>query len=117
MPHLAALEDAGWSFDALKTGDRLSVATAASKQALAVVSHDLGRPIPGLAARVSPGWLRLLLALSPKLVPLPLEPYLAWHFTKVGDQTRMLLGRYIARGQGAGLPTDALESLLAQLPG
>jgi hypothetical protein len=53
MPHLAALEDAGWSFDALKTGDRLRVATAASKQALAVVSHDLGRPIPGLAARVS----------------------------------------------------------------
>jgi hypothetical protein len=117
MPHLVALESCGWSFEKLKTGDALTQAAAASKEALAVVSHDLGLPVPGFARRVSPGWLRFLLAVAPKLVPLPLEPYLAWHFTKVGDQTRMLMGRYIARGQDAGLSTGALRSLLARLEG
>ncbi|MEZ4265685.1 MAG: 2-dehydropantoate 2-reductase N-terminal domain-containing protein [Myxococcota bacterium] len=117
MPHLVALEAADWSFATLKTGDRLAAAAAASQEALAVVSHELDLPVPGFARRVSPGWLRFLLAVAPKLVPLPLEPYLAWHFTKVGDQTRMLMGRYIARGQDAGLSTAALQSLLAQLKG
>lgn len=117
MPHMVALEAAGWSFAKLKSGDALAQAVAASKEALAVVSHDLGLPVPGFARGVSPGWLRFVLAVAPKLVPLPLEAYLAWHFTKVGDQTRMLMGRYIARGEDAGLSTVALRSLLARLEG
>lgn len=117
MPHLVALEASGWSFQQLRAGDALTYAAAASTEALAVVSRDLGLPVPGFARRISPGWLRFVLAVAPKLVPLPLEPYLAWHFTKVGDQTRMLMGRYIARGEAAGLSTVALQWLLGRLDG
>ncbi|MCB9730448.1 MAG: ketopantoate reductase [Deltaproteobacteria bacterium] len=115
MPHLVALESAGWSFDALRRGDGLDAASAASREALAIVAHGLGLPTPAFARRLSPGRIRALMAVAPKLMPLPLEPYLAWHFTKVGDQTRQHMEHYIERGQAAGLSTAALESLYARL--
>ena len=42
---------------------------------------------------------------------LELEPYLEYHFTKVGQQTRDMLDSYIHLGERHGLPTDNLRQL------
>ncbi|HBP20242.1 MAG TPA: hypothetical protein DEA08_20940 [Planctomycetes bacterium] len=60
--------------------------------------------------------LRLVISAAPSLLPLPFEDYMRYHFTKVGDQTRFMMGRYIERGRALDLPVRALESLLAKLP-
>lgn len=117
MPHLAALELEGWSLRALRRSSRLRLAGAAAREALTVVQAELGRD-PGVALRAaSQSWiLRPILCAAPKLMPLPLERYLQYHFTKVGDQTRFMLGEYVARGQAHGVPTEALAALTAALP-
>jgi len=51
-----------------------------------------------------------------RIVPLPLEVYLREHFTKVGDQTRMFMAGYIARGRDANVEVTALEKLMDALP-
>ena len=48
---------------------------------------------------------------SPWLIPIDLETYLAYHFTKVGDQTRAHLEHWIESGNSAGLSTSALSRL------
>ena len=43
-------------------------------------------------------------------VPFDLETYVRVHFTKVADQTRLMLREYIALGSQAGLPVEALRA-------
>lgn len=111
MPHLVALEGAGWSFSGLRKSGYLADAAAASKQALGVVKarKGVGTRMLGLLAR--PFAMKMLLRVAPKVVPLPLEPYFEYHFTKTGDQTRFMLEEYAANGRAAGLPVDAIERL------
>ena len=47
---------------------------------------------------------------------MPLEPYLAFHFTKVGAQTRLMLDQYIERARSHNLPSTHLQSLRNALP-
>ncbi len=111
MPAIAALEAAGWSFTALRKSELLPLAAAASQEAARIVAayHDRGVPF---AARQLRAWvLRGLLRVAPWAVPLPLEPYLAYHFTKVGDQTRALFQTWSARGAERGLPVSAIQRL------
>lgn len=110
--YLTALEGAGWSFSELRGGDRLKLAGRGATQALAIVAHQLGCRVPWmirLAARPLVG--RIALRLAPRIVPLDLETYLRVHFTKLADQTRAGMHSYIAHGQQAGLPVDAIEQL------
>lgn len=110
--HMAALESAGWCLAAL-SADRqlLELTRRAVQQATAVAAHELGVAVPLWIRLLRPGHVRLLLWLAPKLVPLPLETYLAFHFTKVGAQTRESLERWIAGARASGLDHDALEQL------
>lgn len=111
MPHLAALEREGWTFDALGRGDALSEAAVASRQALSVVGHHY-QTRPSFARFFVRAWvLRTFLWLARRRTPFDLETYLRYHFTKVADQTRYLMGTYIEAGRDAGLPVDALEAL------
>lgn len=115
MPHLVALELEGWSLKALRRGKRINQAANASREALEIVTREAGvkRSPLRLAMRA---WLtRSLVCAAPHVAPFPLEPYLAYHFTKVGDQTRAMIQRYVTRGQAQGLPTKALEALLRDL--
>jgi ketopantoate reductase len=112
MPLLAALEQAGWSFRALREPARLALATRAAGEALAVMAHQGGRRVPWpLRLLNRPLVVRLALALAPRVMPLDTEAYLRVHFTKVGDQTRDFLRTYLTVGRGAGLPTDGLALL------
>ncbi len=111
MPHLAALEANDWIFGKLSGSPLLAEAGEASRQAMVVVAdhHKSGPPFARHFVR--PTLLRLILWIAPKLMPMNLEIYLRYHFTKVGDQTRFLMDSYISRGRAAGLPVDALERL------
>lgn len=116
MPHLVALEAEGWSLAALRKGEHVKRASAAAQEALAVVAAFTNTEVPGLmACLVRPCLMRLLLGVAPWAVPFPLEVYLKYHFTKVGDQTRMMIQTYIDQGIERGLPTENLEALSALL--
>lgn len=113
MPHLLALEACGWSLSALRGSPRLAEAAAAADEARAIVASLEGRDTPG---HLPPALMWLVLAGAPWVFPFPLEAYLARHFTKVGDQTRLNVRRYIEHGQTAGRPTEHLEALIEAVP-
>jgi ketopantoate reductase len=113
MPLLAALEQAGWSFDQLRRSDRLGQAWRAGRQAMAVTARRERRRPPLLLRLLShplvhPLLLRAGLRLAPLVLPMDLEAYVRAHFTKVGDQTRDFLRGYLHQGRAAGLPVDGL---------
>ncbi|MEL6349541.1 MAG: hypothetical protein AAFV53_40940, partial [Myxococcota bacterium] len=110
-------EIAGWSFDALRSDGRLLKQIArAARQAVAVSALQFGVSPPRAAMLIRSGALKTLLRTAPSAVPFDLETYLAFHFTKVGDQTRQTLDSWIAAGQAAGKPVDAIAALREQLP-
>jgi hypothetical protein len=52
---------------------------------------------------------------APYVTPFALEPYLAYHFAKVGSQTRQSLAGYVAEARERGLPSEALQQLASAL--
>lgn len=115
MPLIASLELAGWSFSEFKRGSRLHRALEAAREACAAVSAELGEPPPFWLRMLVPGLARLLLSAAPHVVPLDLETYFRYHFTKVGDQTRALLGQYIDLASRHALPAVHLQQLRTRL--
>ncbi len=116
MPYLVALEAAGWTFDGLRAGDHLGRASRASREAMAVVERKHGNRRPAaLALAARPFVLRTGLSIGRLVVPFDLETYFRVHFTKVGDQTRAMMARYIELARHEGLPSQALEELCASL--
>lgn len=115
MPYLVALESADWSLRTLARGDGMRVAARGARAALAVVAR--GRGIPLYARLVSRPWVVAAgLWVARRVVPLPLEPYIERHFTKVREQTIALMITYIQTGKRAGLDVAPIEALLASLP-
>ena len=114
MPYLAALEAADWSFRTLAR-ERIQLGARGAREAIAIARLTSGKPPFGLRMVARPRVLRIALWFARRIVPLPLEIYLKEHFIKVGDQTRMFMAGYIARGQETHLDVSALEELLAAL--
>ena len=56
-----------------------------------------------------------IVEMLPRVLPLELEPYLEYHFTKVGQQTRDMLDSYIRLGRQHGLPVAQLQQLRSGL--
>jgi len=113
MPIIAALEVAGWSLQAVLDAPIRTLATRAARQA----SH-LARPTHRrwIAWLVTGGLsLRVLAFVAPRVVPFELETYLRVHFSKVGAQTRDMLGLYCERAHASSQPHDALQALLERL--
>ena len=54
-------------------------------------------------------------AYAAAFLPIPLERYLKFHFTKVGKQTRHMLKTYCEQGDRLGIECDTLASLLTKL--
>ena len=114
MPVIAGLEVAGWQFRAFGRGEAIRLASAALRQTTQIAAPGFRRGFVRLfATRLN---LRAVLFWARVFLPLPLETYLAYHFTKVGDQTRAQLQAAITRGRAAGQPVDAIEALLSRLP-
>ena len=110
LPAVAALELGGWSMKAMDK----DLAARGIREATDVMSavHELGDLMtpPPMA-------LGLFAGISPLLVPFDLEIYLRYHFTKVGEQTRVALQDWIREGDKRGIAVDTLRTLSAGLPG
>lgn len=115
MPHLVALELEGWSLKRLRRGKQIALAARASREALEVVRAEARARRSPLRLAMRPWLTRALVCAVPHVAPFPLEPYLEYHFTKVGDQTRAMITRYVELGAGQGIATPALSQLLGEL--
>ncbi|MGW3277954.1 hypothetical protein [Nocardia rhamnosiphila] len=109
VPYIAALEAVGWSLPALLSD--IEPAVEAGGEASAVVAAQAG----GRRVR-TPKWVaRSVLRLLWVLPPFALGRYLAAHFTKVADQTRLMLDGWIAEGETRALPVTRLRELRNRL--
>jgi hypothetical protein len=119
IPTIAALELSGWSLADLRGSEQLNQSCQASREAMHISAAHQGQTV-GMAAKLTrPGLLNMLTLVAPKVMPFPLETYLRYHFSKVGDQTRLMLDHWIEEGQQRNLPTTALQALrkaLAAIP-
>lgn len=111
MPQLAALEGVGFSFDAYRADrERVAMATRGCDEALRVVAHRLDRPVPFALRAINRRLVyRLVASWGPRFAPLDLEAYWRFHFTKVSDQTRLMLKSYAEDAREAGLAHEALD--------
>lgn len=117
IPLIAGLELAGWKFAALRRHPALAVAVAAARQAVAAEAKRHGAQplrVAGLLGRTAV--LKLLLRIMPWVPGFDAEAFLAYHFSKVGAQTRQMLDTYRRHAAEQGMAHDALDALRAQLP-
>jgi hypothetical protein len=117
MPLLLHLEASGWSFAHALGGNPagLDDALAAGRQAMAVVSARKRERVPlGLRLGLRGALLRLGVALARRVVPFDLETYVRVHFTKVADQTRAIVARFVELGHETRRPVDRLVAVEAR---
>jgi len=110
------LELSGWSMDRL-VADRelMDLAHRCMQECWAWAQKKTGQRTPFLLRQLGPGWLRLILRRLLPLAPLDFETFFRVHYTKVADQTPVLLKQRIEDIQELGLGTEALEELQRRL--
>lgn len=111
MSVIATLEVSGWSLAACRK--RFDRAADEATRAMAK-KHRVGRG--PLALLTSPFLLALGLRAAELIAPLPLEPYLRYHFTKVGAQTRVMLRGFLETAAAQGIDAPHLRALADALP-
>ena len=99
MTFLCALEAADWQFERLKNSARLLQQLSAAQTELLpqkIIANGVFTPLKKrlLTALLKPWFYKLLIKISPRVIPLPLEAYLKKHFLKVRPQTLMYLQDY-----------------------
>jgi len=111
MPLLAALEMEGWSFAKLERSPLLKLACDGGRDALDVVFANRDSA-PGLAKwAMRPFFARSVMRTARVIAPVDLEAFLELHFTKVGDQTRLILDEWIDQATANGVDPQRLEAL------
>lgn len=113
---VATLEMKGWSFARLR-GDReaMKLLAEATDEAMGAVELHLGQKRPLAARMLSPLTFSGALLAAPVVPPFELEMYLRTHFTKVGDQTRLMLHDYIDQRDEQGEDSPALQTLIDEI--
>ncbi|MCK6512174.1 ketopantoate reductase [Myxococcota bacterium] len=117
MHLVAALECNGWSCEQLARSPDLQSIRSATLEVFYAFQDSYRPPLPLWLFRLllRPIWMRLGLAIAPKIVPFSIERFLQVHFSKVGDQTLLMLADSLAFGQQRGLSMPALFSLSERL--
>jgi ketopantoate reductase len=110
---LCALEAADWQFERLKNSKKLLQQLSAAQAELLpqkMIANGVLVPFKKrlLTALLKPWLYKMLIAISPRVMPLPLEAYLKKHFLKVRPQTLMYLQEYQDT-----YPSKALAELVA----
>ena len=113
MPFIAALESVGWELARLPEPEPHRLALGAAREIRALVAPEASTLPLWLLGRK--GLLRIGVWLARRVMPMDLQAYLKLHFTKVGAQTRYMLGRYVHLAQAAGRPTAHTQGLLDAL--
>ena len=115
QPLMCALETNHWQLSTLLNSRQFVLGLEASGEALNIVHAEAGANVSLLKSVLHPWVWRLVLPLSRRLLPLDLEPYLHYHYGKVGIQSRLMLDTYIRLGQQHHLKTNALQQLRAAM--
>ena len=102
---VAAIEAAGWKLGGFK-GQWSALAAACARE---VMKADGVGLLPRLMARGF--FLRFAFWFAAKWLPFDLEAYTKLHFTKVGEQTRVLFALWQRRGKANGVSSQAIEAL------
>lgn len=110
MPLITALQGAGWKLGRMR-GEWATLGANAAREARAITEATTGVAEPVVMRWITPRMVRMAARIAPRIAPLDLEIYLRYHFTKVGDQTQMLLRRFIENGKMRNLPVQSLERL------
>lgn len=110
-PLTAGLECAGWSIRQFTRSKWLKVACRAIKEASEVVARYQRSDPPRIVRALNCSIIRLALSLLPKQKPFHLEAYLAFHYTKLQEQSRQHLDDYIERGIKHGVSVESLSEL------
>ena len=108
QPFIGALELGGWTFKGFRKKTN-GLAARAAREAMRI--NAPGRALGRAVMRAPVLWLVSLIA--PRVVPFDLETYLRYHFTKVGDQTRVHLRSYVERA--GDHPTPVLRAMCDRL--
>ncbi len=114
IPLTAALELSDWRISKLIDRNCLRLGLNASREANLAIALALDRKqqFPPLLKE----WVvRIVLRVVPFVSPFDLEGYLKFHFSKVGDQTRLMLEQYIAHAKDHDLAHSANSRLLEAL--
>ncbi len=111
MPTMVALEGAGWKVAGLRRGEWAARAAGASAEARAIVAEHRGVTPPGAFEMYSSWLLKAATLVAGRVMPFDLDVYLKYHFSKVRDQTRLLIDQYISDGEAVSLPTEQLRNL------
>jgi len=115
MPHIAGLELESWSLTAFYSSNTLRLSITASCEAIRLSSAHFRTKMSLIPYLLRPAFMRIFIRMAQRWAPFNLEAYLAYHFSKVGDQTRELLGQYIETAAAADLPSTSIESLRDRL--
>ncbi len=115
QPMIAALELNHWHLTDFPNTDNAKLGLDAAREALMIVHRHSGAATSSFKPLLWEKIWTLIIPLSQYLIPLPLEAYLQYHFTKVGAQTRVMLDTYIRLGQQHGLAVDKLQTLRNKL--
>lgn len=109
---VAALEIDDWSFEKLGGDAALMALThRAMREALDAVSARMGIRVPLAMRMIRPWVLRLGMWASRFVVPFDLERFFAVHFTKVGEQTELIMRSWLALTAAQGAPSVALQTI------
>lgn len=112
IPLIAALEQNDWRLGGFSRSAVFQLGRAASLEAIDVLAATRGAGATMERLLISRPASAALLFIAPKVLPLELEPYLKYHFSKVGVQTRQMLDSYIRLGEEQALPVGNLRQLL-----
>ncbi len=117
MPLMAALEGADWKLKGLRKRAWAKLAADAAAEAREVTAAQLGSKPPAMMGFLGAPVIQLATVLAPGMLPFEVEIYLRYHFTKVRDQTRILLDRYIDEGIDRGVSITNLSVLRSRVFG
>jgi 2-dehydropantoate 2-reductase len=108
---LTALEYSDWNFKKMKGDPKLlnQLQQAVGEVFAALASrHNTRAPWPAKA--INQPWIyKILLALAPRVMPMDIETYFEYHFTKVNDQTKLYMKTYLETAIKEGTGHEMLE--------
>ncbi|HYH99645.1 ketopantoate reductase family protein [Hyalangium sp.] len=110
------LAAAGWSFERFLAPESLAQVHRAAQEAVRIAAWHTQQSAALLLPLLRPLLFKVLLPLASRMVPLDFEAYLEVHFTKVGEQTRLMVREYLELGSKAGLPVEALRASTERPP-
>jgi 2-dehydropantoate 2-reductase len=104
------LEAAGWSLERFLQHDSLERVHRAAREAVRIAAWHTKGNASAVLPLLRPALFKLLLPVASRVAPFDLETYLKAHFTKVGEQNRLMMRTYVDLGRSAGLPVEHLQA-------